>query len=272
MGDYQNVYALMLARRTGSEAIEQRRIVAAQVGRNQLLARVGDWWCDRLGGYYGGSKAGLARILRYGFSPNPVEVQALFMAAMIISVGVFLSRFSILAQSGANFGAMFFFVQFSVLVPAQSAGELMAQRRPRISWEMLLPVSRSQLIDGLFAASIRNAFTLWVMMNGALLVVISMQANQLSPVTLSMFLLLSASTMLAALGVGLRVAIWPSMAKRFAVLFASCIVFLAPMVSWWNLRESTGDWPFAVVALVVVALGAGLICEARRAWLQLELG
>ncbi len=122
----------------------------------------------------------------------------------------------------------------------------MAQRRPRISWEMLLPVSRSQLIDGLFAASIRNAFTLWVMMNGALVVVISLQANQLSPGTLGMFLLMSASTMFAALGVGLRVAVWLSMAKRLAVLFVNCIVFLGPMAAWWNLRETVGDWPFAV--------------------------
>ncbi len=107
MGDYQNVYALMMARRTGSEAIEQRRIVAAQVGRNQLLARVGDWWFDRLGGYYGGSKAGLARILRYGFAANPIEVQALFMVVMIIAVGLFLSRFSILAKAGADFARCF---------------------------------------------------------------------------------------------------------------------------------------------------------------------
>jgi hypothetical protein len=272
MGDYQNVYALMMARRTGSEAIEQRRIVAAQVGRNQLVARINDWWFDRLGGYYGGGKAGLARVLRYGFSANPIEVQALFMMIMIISVGLFLSRFSILAKAGANFGALFFFIQFSVLLPAQTAGEMMAQRRPRISWEMLLPVSRSQLIDGLFAASIRNSLTLWVMMNGALLVVIGLVENQISPSTLGMFLLLSASTMFAALGVGLRVAVWPSMAKRLAVLFVSCIVFLVPMVAWWNLREAAGDWPFSVAALSVVAVGAGLIYRARRAWLQLELG
>ena len=92
MPDYQNVYALMLARRTGSEAVEQRRIVATQVGRNALMTRVGDWWFNRIGGYYGGGKAGLARILRYGFSPNPIEVQGLFMAMMIIAIGVFLAN------------------------------------------------------------------------------------------------------------------------------------------------------------------------------------
>jgi hypothetical protein len=40
---------------------------------------------------------------------------------------------------------------------------------------------------------------------------------------------------------------------------------------WWNLRESAGDWLFVIAALCVIAFGAGLLFEARRKWLQLEL-
>ena len=126
MPDYQNVYMAMLARRTGSDAVEQRRVVAMQIGRNQLMARVGDWWFDRIGGYYGGSKTGLMRLLPYGFAAAPVEVQGLFMAIMIVAIGIFFTRFSILAKAGANFSGMFFFIQFSMLMPAQTAGELLA--------------------------------------------------------------------------------------------------------------------------------------------------
>ena len=68
----------MLARRTGSEAVEQRRIVAAQVGRNRLTSRVGDWWHERIGGYYGGSPVGLVRVLRYGFAANRSKFRACF--------------------------------------------------------------------------------------------------------------------------------------------------------------------------------------------------
>jgi hypothetical protein len=271
MDDYQNMYALMLARRTGSEAVEQRRIVATQVSRNRLLAQLGDWWHDRLGGYYGGSKVALVRVLRFGFSANPVEVQGLFMAMMIIAVGLFFSQFSILAKAGSNFGALFFFIQFSVLVPAQTAGEMMAQRRPRIAWEMLLPISRSKLIDGLFAASARNSFTLWAMMNGALVIVLGLQENQVPLGTLGMFLLLSVSTMFATMGLALRVAAWPSMAKRMVSLLIGCIIFLIPLALWWNLRESAGDWPFVIAAVGVIVFGVGLLFEARRMWLQLEL-
>lgn len=272
MPDYQNVYALMLARRTGSEAVEQRRIVASQVGRNQLMASVGDWWFDRIGGYYGGSKAGLARLLRYGFSPNPIEVQGLFIALMIISIGLFFSKFSILAKAGSNVGAMFMFIQFSALMPAQTAGELLAQRRPRMAWEMLLPLSRSQLIDGLLAAAARNAFVMWLMMNASLAVVVGLQDEPVSLGTFSMFLLMSMSTMFATMGIALRVAIWPSMAKRMALLIPSCLIFVIPIALWWNLREKFGDWPFLIVAAGVVAFGVGLICEARRMWMKLELG
>ena len=271
MPDYQNVYMAMLARRTGSEAVEQRRVVAMQIGRNQLMARVGDWWFDRIGGYYGGSKAGLVRILRYGFAAAPVEVQGLAMALMIVAVGIFFTRFSILAKSGANVSGVFFFIQFSMLMPAQTAGELLAQRRPRIAWEMLLPVSRAQLIDGLFAASARNAFAMWLMMNAAFLIVVGLQENPVSLGTLSMFLLMSLATMFATMGVALRVAIWPSMAKRMAALIPGCLIFVIPIALWWNLRENLGDWPFVFVAAGVIAFGAGLIYEARRAWLDLEL-
>ena len=269
MPDYQNVYALMLARRTGSEAIEQRRIVAAQVGRNALMTRVGDWWFERIGGYFGGSKAGLARILRYGYSPNPIEVQGLFMAMMIILGGIFFTKFSILAK---NFGSMFFFIQFSVLMPAQAAGELLAQRRPRMAWEMLLPLSRSQLIDGLFAAAARNAFVMWFMMNAAFAVVVSLQDKPVSLETISMFLLMSFSTMFASMGIALRVATWPSMAKRMALLIPGCIIFLIPIALWWNLHEKSGDWPFVIVATVIIGFGMAMIDVARRKWLELELG
>ena len=54
------------------------------------------------------ARSALVRVLRYGFSANPVEVQGLFMAMMIVAVGLFLSRFSILAKAGSNFGAFLF--------------------------------------------------------------------------------------------------------------------------------------------------------------------
>src|SRR4051812_43637372 len=123
MDDYQNVYQLVLARRSGSEAVEQRRIVASQVGRNRLMASIGDWWHDRIGSYYGGSSAGLVRVLQYSFTPTPIVIQGLFMCVMVVCIGIFFTQFSLLSNSGGLSGAFFFFAQFGVMLPGMMAGE-----------------------------------------------------------------------------------------------------------------------------------------------------
>lgn len=270
MDDYQNVYQLLMARRTGSEAVEQRRIVAAQVRRSPLMSRIGDWWHHRLGGYYGGSPAGLARVLRYGFSAIPIEIQGLFMAAMFVSMGIFFSRFSFLAKSGAMSGGLFFIAPFAILMPGQLAGEMMAQRRPRIAFEMLLPLSRKQLINGLFAAAARNSFTQWLIMNTGLAIVFATTDFHFSSRAIALFLLLSVSTMFAAMAIGLRVSVWPSMAKRFTALWASWMVLLAPLGLCMAIRETVGDAPFIFGVIVLVGAGVWLLNSARQAWLNLE--
>jgi hypothetical protein len=270
MDDYQNVYQLMMARRTGSEAVEQRRIVASQVRRNWLASSVGDWWHARIGGYYGGSPAGLMRLLRYGFGASPVEVQGLFFALMVLCLGIFFTQFSMLSQSGAMSGSFFFFAQFGILMPGQMAGEILAQRRPRIAAEMLLPVSRAQLVNGLLGVSARNAITLWLMVNIALGIVVAMTDEPPTLQTVAMFLLLSSATMLASMGVSLRTAVWPSLAKRLVALWLCWMVLFPPIMAWAVFREKIGDAPFVIIAGVFAGVGVWAIYLARRAWLNLE--
>lgn len=272
MDDYQNVYQMLLARRTGSEAIEQRRLVATQLRRSRLMSWIGDAWHARLGGYYGGSKAGLARLLRYGFAANPVEVQGLFMAVMFLAMGLFFSQFSIMAKAPSNLGAVWFFVIFVIFLPGQMAGEMLAQRRPRLAFEMLLPLTRTQLIDGLFAAAARNSFVLWLMMSGAIAAIIAIVSDHVVLSAAATYLILSASATFAAIGVGLRISVWPSMAKRLIVAWLCWMVLIPPTMVCWTMREKAGDWPFVLIAVGFIAIGAWLIRAARRAWLNLELG
>ena len=94
--------------------------MAAQVGRNRLLARVGDWWHDRLGGYYGGSRPARRDSCATAFSANPIEVQALFMAIMIIARRLSFEPVQHPRESRlANSGALFFFIQFPSCCPAK---------------------------------------------------------------------------------------------------------------------------------------------------------
>jgi hypothetical protein len=268
--DYLNAYSLMMARRTGSEAVEQRRIVAAQVRRSRLTSRISDWWHERIGGYYGGSPAGRVRVLRYGFAANPVEIQGLFFATLIVCVGIFFSQLSFLAQAGASFGAMFFMAQFAILLPGQIGGEMMAQRRPRIANEMLLPLSRTQLFDGLFTASAGNSARLWVIINIGLGIVTLTAKDEVSIQTIGMFLILSASVTFAAFALSMRVAIWPSMTKRLMVLSLSWIVLISPLVLWATMHLKWGEMPFIACAVGLIGAGAVLLYAARRVWLNLE--
>ncbi len=267
--DYQNMYSLMLARRTGTEASEARRILASQIGRNRLMSQVGDWWHARIGGYYGGSPAGRTRLLRYGFAANPVEIQGLFFAGTIVAAGIFFTHLSFLA-SGGGFGAMFFLAAFAILLPGQMGGELMAQRRPRMGNELLLPLSRSQLFDGLFAASVGNSARLWLIINAALAVVALTLKDEISVRSIAMFLLLSATVTFAAFGLSMRTAVWPSMVKRLIVLWFCWMTLISPLITWATMHERWGETPFIICAMVLVLVGGGLLYWARLAWQRLE--
>lgn len=271
--DYQNTYQALLARRTGSEAIEQRRVVANAVGRNPIMWRIGDWWHARLGGFYGGSKFGLVRLLRYGSGVTPSEVNGLFMLTFFAAYCLFLSKFvNSPGKGGGAMGGVWFFVIFMIFMPGHMAGEALAQRRPRIANELFLPLSRKQLIDGLFAASAYNSIVVWLIMNFGLGILASTIGAEITLQTAAMFLLLSASMGITAMAVSLRIAVWPSRMKRFLVAWISMMALIPPLAAWWTTRDDFGDAPFLAMSGVILAVAAVLFSKARQAWLNLELG
>lgn len=268
--DYLNVMHPMLARRTGSEAVEQRRVVATMVRRNWLMSHVSDWWYGRIKGYYGGSPSDLARLLRYGSSAVPAEVNGLFFVLMAVCMVIVFKQFDFFPQNAATFGSAFFLIQFGVLMPATIAGEQMAQRRPRIANELLLPLSRTQLIDGLFAVSIRTSAMLWLMMHVTLGLALAITDQ---PVTLRkavVFVILSATTMLAAMGMSLRFSVWPSQGKRLCVMIISLLALLPPLFACAATQDPAYDLVFIALAAVLAAVGLWGLKSARWAWLELE--
>jgi hypothetical protein len=270
MDDYQNVFQAMLARRTSTEAVEQRRVVAVQMRRAWLMGRLSDWWYRQIGGYYGGGRAGLQRLLRYGFNAVPIEIQGLFFAAMALCLAVFFMQFSFFRESGASFGVVIFGAQFGILMPGQLAGEFLAQRRPRMAYEMLLPASRMQLVDALLAVSIQNAAKLWLIMHVTLGIALVITERPVSLRSAVIFLLLSAAVTWAAAGVSLRLATWASMAKRMLVSMLAWVVFLPPLIVWATKGVELDVWPFIVITAALLVIGLWAVRSARRAWLNLE--
>jgi hypothetical protein len=78
--------------------------------------------------------------------------------------------------------------------------------------------------------------------------------------------------MVGAMGLGLRLAVWPSMAKRLTVLWISWMLLLAPIGGCWANRNTLGDAPLLAMSAILLAIGAALIHWARKSWLNLELG
>ena len=79
MDDYQNVYQLAMARRTGSGSrLSSRRVVATQASRNWLGVWIGDWWHRQIGA------ATLASAARYGFGTLPIEAHSLFIMVFAV--------------------------------------------------------------------------------------------------------------------------------------------------------------------------------------------
>ena len=47
---------------------------------------------------------------------------------------------------------------------------------------------------------------------------------------------------------------------------------ISPLAAWWLKRDSYGDFPFVVLAVILAGVGVLLVENARSAWLNLELG
>jgi hypothetical protein len=271
MDDYQNVVQWRASRRSGIEVSEQRRIVAEQLRRNKLLAWINDAWLDRIGGYHGGRIVSRARLLRYGFG-RPAELQALFMTIMFSAITLFLAKFSFKAER-SGFASIMFYVQVAWIFPGMFAGEWLAQRRPRIAGELLLPLSRRQLIDGLFAATLWSAGAFWLVMNVGLVFMASLTlGDRFGAKTIITLLVMTAASAFALASLSLRAAVWPSYIRRLGTILLAMLLLQIPLLGWSFGRERVGDAQFLLAPVIMIAVGLFLITRARRAWLNLELG
>jgi hypothetical protein len=271
MDDYQTTVQWHTSRKSGTEVSEQRRIVAEQVRRSKWASLISDAWLSRVGGYHGDKFHRLARLLRFGFG-QPAELMGLFMAAWFFAITLFLARFSFTAGS-LGFSSMLFYVQIAMLFPGMFAGEWLAQRRPRIAVELLFPLSRARLVDGLFAATAWSAAAFWLVLNAGLVLLLWLVAyDRFTPEIVFLMLLLTASGAFGLGALSLRTAVWTSAVKRLAVLMITMFLFQAPLLAWSLGREKIGDAPFVLAAAVLCGIGVLFVNLARRAWLNVELG
>jgi hypothetical protein len=271
MDDYQRSMQWHSVRRSGSELVEERRVIAQQVQRSTFVSWINDVYLARIGKYPSGDGKSVTRLLRLGFSAQPMELQALVMAVMFLAVSVFLMSFSYLSKGG--YGALWFIVQMSLLMPGVWAGQSLAMRKPRIAMELMRPLTRGRYFDKLLAASAWNTAVAWMLLNTSL--AFAMLGLSSDPITFQIgviYAVLSLAITWATFGLAVRTATWNSTAGRLAVLLLGWFILAVPVLIWWLERAAIGDWPFIGVAALLVVVGGILIYSARRAWSNLEFG
>jgi hypothetical protein len=195
-------------------------------------------------------------------------------AAMFFALTYFLAEYGFGGKGPGGFGSISFYLMFAMLFPGFMPGEMLAQLRPRIATHLLRPLDRRQLVDGLLSATGWNVCAMWICMNVGLV----LQAyyvvpdDQSTPELFGTMIFLSAAMTLAMAGVTMRIAVWPSQLKRMFAFWVTLILFMPTLVAWQIARDKYGDWPFVAAGLLLAAFGVWMITQARRAWMNLELG
>lgn len=267
--DYQRTMQWNSPRRSGGEVAEQRRIIAQHVGRSRFTMWASDFWLSTIGSYHGNDRFRIARLLRFGFNAQPIELTAFFMAVWFLAISLFLTEVSAMRTGGA--GSLWFLVQMSIIMPGVWAGQTLIGRQPRMAMELTRPLGRQQYFDSLLIATAWNTAIGWLMFNTALAIA-ALRVIEIGVTTamIGMFILLSSSIVVSAYGIAVRTAVWKSIVARLAALLMGSIALMLPLGGWWLGRENYGDAPFIAVALVLLGIGAAFIASARRVWANIE--
>jgi hypothetical protein len=153
------------------EKSEARRNLATQISRSWLTTRVIDWWVDPLKARRARSVRERQKLLRFGQSGTPAWLRSLWILAIMIAVIGFNYLFTRQSVSSVPIIVPTALV-FSFVAPSITA-QLLAMQRPRMSTELLWPLTRREYIDGLFRNVARDTIVFWCIIIGIVLVLVA---------------------------------------------------------------------------------------------------
>lgn len=240
---------------------QQGRLAGQRLAFSPLTARLVDRWHDRIGNCPRSSRRRVPWLLRYGFMGTPV---GLTTAVRVGSIAAFIRIFAYFMQLGQQntpigVSVCLFLPFFSVFMPGDFAGKMMAQRLPRLGGELLRPLSRVQLIDGLFRSLAMDAAVVWFDLCVASTIVFYVAPpGPLEPRTVGMFLLVSIAIQPASFGVALWLcARWGLVGVQLGMFVVTMPAMIVVLVLWWLKRDDWGDGVFVLAALLTALGGAG---------------
>lgn len=275
--DYQLPPVLRSDRPSRAEEVATSNFAAKQFSRNPLLTTVSDWWLaqlqpGRLQRNPTNDHRQSRRLLAYGLSGLPAWMSAVVMGVVMLLVALIMSQLTFLGGPSAR-RAIAPVLYAMLFVPGFAPLTQLVQHRSRLPGMLLLPMVRTDLIDGLLTTIARGVVLNWLALVLVFaLIITAFPEERVAPSTAAVLVLLSIALTTVSFGLGVQFATWEGAIRR-TLAFAGCFgVLMAPFLAWWQERQLIGDLPFVLLSIFLAAIGAGIIARARQKWLNLELG
>jgi hypothetical protein len=269
MDDYNIPVQVQAGSATRLEKSQANRNLARHFARHSLSRSFSDAWLDRLKGRREDSVAGRQRLFRYGFAPLPLEVQCTIMAVAMGGM-MLLCALLIRGQATDASWSTMPIVMFGMW-PMLSVSQLLAMRRARMAQELMLPLSRTEFIDGVLGVCLRTGVTMWLILHILLALALLFTSSPLPPAATTWVLVAaSLSVQPYMFGVNVLVARHPSGTTRLGLMMVAIFPGLIAGACIFGLSKL--NVPAAMALAVLVALLGVWLCQsARKAWLNLEL-
>jgi hypothetical protein len=252
---------------TRMERSQASRNMALQLSRSGLTRAVADWWHDRLIAYRPHTLGDYQRLLRYGFAAAPIELNLVMFGGMMMVVFYFTGHMAT-SDNGFLFGPL---MMFSIW-PGSVPGQFLTMRRARLAQELLLPLTRRELVDGLGWALVRMATISWITLALAC-VGLSLSIGVQLPAQdrLAGWLIISLAVQPYLLGFMTYIARVSSAAVRFGLMMLGLFPCMLAGMAGIGILHAAGLGALLPYAALLVAVGVIMVRLSRKTWLHLEL-
>jgi hypothetical protein len=260
---------------TRMERSQASRNMALQLSRSGLTRAVADWWHDCLTAYRPRTLGDYQRLLRYGFAAAPIELNLVMFGGMMMVIFYFTGQM-VSSDTGqmapSDHGFLFGPLMMFSIWPGSVPGQFLTMRRARLAQELLLPLTRRELVDGIGWALVRMTTISWVTLALAC-VGLSLSIGVQLPARdrLAGWLIISLAVQPYLLGFMTYIARVSSAAVRFALMMLGLLPCMLAGMAGIGILHAAGLGALLPYAALLVAVGVAVTSYSRKAWLILEL-
>ncbi|QDU54347.1 hypothetical protein [Aeoliella mucimassa] len=260
------------------EKSEGRQLISRWVTRRPLMRWITDSWHDRLATISTPDEATRPRLLRYGMGMMPAPVMAvnvLLIVLAITTVQTFIVGSMNQGDSGASKITMLLATQgaiFCAMAP-MFASQAIAIRRTRLGQDLLLPLRREALVDGLLRQFV--LLVLWAIVPMAAMVLATTMAfapEQLTARNIAAALITGLAMQPLLVGLPFRFSLISSGLKRLVLMILTLYLLFGIAAGVFLSLKFVGYAMGICLAAAVVVVGLLSVRWARSVWLAAELG